>query len=71
MHGHEVNSRVWMLGQAFSDFFPMMCTDTIVHKMNGVDALVNLRIQRFQKGDEFPLTLPRLVPPYVIVVSGS
>jgi hypothetical protein len=63
MHGREVHSKAWMLDQAFSDFFPMMCTDTVAHKMNGVDALVNLRIRRLQKRDEFPLTLPRMVPP--------
>jgi hypothetical protein len=47
MHGREVHSKAWMLGQAFSDFFPMMCTDTVAQKMNDVDALVNLRIRRF------------------------
>lgn len=41
----------------------MMCTDIVTHEMNDADAFVNVCIQDFQKGQEFPLTLPfRTVP---------
>ena len=45
----------------------MMCADMIAHEMNRLDVVANLRIQLFQKGDEFLLTLtgvtlPKTVP---------
>src|SRR5262244_2941736 len=59
----EVHDKARMVGEPFSDVFPMMRADMVAHEMNGADALVNLRIQRFQKSAEFPLPLPlRTVP---------
>lgn len=36
----------------------MMRADIVAHEMDGTDALIDLQIQRFQKGYAFPLPLP-------------
>jgi len=41
----------------------VMRADIIAHEMNRVDVVVNLRIQLFQKGDEFLLTLAGVTLP--------
>src|SRR5919197_2195685 len=58
MHGREVHDETRMLGEPFADFFPVMGTNIVTHKMNRPDLLVNLPIQRFEKGDKFLLPLP-------------
>src|SRR5215216_1373268 len=58
MHGCKVQDETRMLGEPLADFFPVMGADIVALEMNGADTLVNLRLQRFQKGDAFPLTLP-------------
>jgi hypothetical protein len=65
-----VHHKAWMLGQPFSDFVPMMRADIVAHEMNGVDVLVNLRIQHFQKGDAFPLALPLKTLPIDLARTG-
>ena len=56
MNRREVKGKARMLHQPFSDFFAMMRTDMIAHEMNRLDALVNLRVPLFKKGDELLLT---------------
>jgi hypothetical protein len=41
----------------------MMRTDIIAHQMNRADALVDFHIHRFEKGHEFPLSLPFITVP--------
>ena len=57
MNRREVKGKARVFPQPFSDFFAMMRTDIIAHEMNRLDALVNLRVQLFKKGDELLLTL--------------
>src|SRR5262245_43533750 len=58
MHGCTVPDDTSMLGEPWADFFPVMGPDMVAHARNGADTLVNLRLQRVQKGEAFPLTLP-------------
>lgn len=58
MHWREVHDKAGMMREPLSDFFPMMRTHIVTHKMNRMDALVNLHIHRVEKGHEFPLPLP-------------
>src|SRR5918992_341236 len=59
-----------MMRQPLLDLFPMMRTDMVAHEVNGTDPLVNLRIQRFQKSDEFPLPLPLITVPIDLARAG-
>jgi hypothetical protein len=52
-----------MVHQPVEAFFAVMRADIIAHAMNRVDVVVNLRIQLFQKGDEFLLTLAGVTLP--------
>ena len=48
----------------------MMRPDMVTHEMNDAEALVNLCIQDFQKGHEFPLTLPFVTLPINLAGTG-
>lgn len=48
----------------------MMRADIVAHEMDGTDALINLQIQRFQKGDVFPLPLPVITVPIDLARTG-
>jgi hypothetical protein len=63
VHWREVHDKAWMMSEPFSDLFPMMCTDIVAHQMNRADALVDFYIHRFEKGHEFPLSLPLITVP--------
>ena len=58
-----MKDKAWMFHQPVEDFFAVMCADIIAHEMNRADVMVNLRIQLFQKGDEFLLTLTGVTVP--------
>ena len=58
-----MKDKAWMFHQPFAYFFAMMCADMIAHEMNRLDVVANLRIQLFQKGDEFLLTLTGVTLP--------
>src|SRR5918995_633431 len=63
MHGREVQDKARMMSYPVSNLFPMMRTDIITHEMNHVDVLIDFHIHRFEKGDEFPLSLPVITVP--------
>lgn len=52
-----MEDKAWMFRQPVAYFFTVMCADIIAHEMNRLDMVTNCRIQLFQKGDEFLLTL--------------
>jgi hypothetical protein len=71
MHPCEVHNNARMLGEPLPDFFPVMrCSDVVAHQMNGMDAPAEFCVQRFQKGDESPLTLPFITVPIDLVRPG-
>jgi hypothetical protein len=59
----QVHHKSWMLDSPLPDFLAVMCADIIAHEMNRLDMGDNLRIQLFQKGDEFLLALARVTLP--------
>jgi hypothetical protein len=63
MHGREVHNNARRVGYPLLNFLPMRRTDMVAHEMDGTDALINLQIQRFQKGNAFPLPLPVITVP--------
>lgn len=58
MHGREVQDETQMLGEPWADCFSMMGTDIVIHKVNRVDLLVNVPVQRAERGDKFLLWIP-------------
>jgi hypothetical protein len=48
----------------------MMRTDIVTHEMDDADGRVNLRLQRLQKGDEFPLPLAFITVPIDVTRTG-
>ena len=58
-----MKDKTWMFHRPLEAFFAVMCADMSAHEMNRVDVVVNLRIQLFQKGDEFLLTLAGVTLP--------
>jgi hypothetical protein len=70
MYGRKVHHKARMVDEPFLDFLPMMRTDIVTHELDGADGLVNLRIQRLQKGDEFPLPLAFITVPIDVTRTG-
>ena len=56
-HRREVKDQAEVLGEPLADCLAVVRTDMIAHEMNRLDRGDNLRVQLFQKGDEFLLTL--------------
>jgi hypothetical protein len=59
----KVHHTAWMLDEPRPDCLAVMCADMIADEMNRLDRGDNLRVPRFQKGDEFLLTLARVTWP--------
>ena len=70
MHGRAVHHNARMVGEPWLNFLPMMRPDVVAPAMDGTDARINLQIQRFQKGQAFPLPLPVIPGPIDLARPG-
>src|SRR5215510_16027342 len=70
MHWCEMHDEPRMFGEPLADFFAMMGADIVAHEVNRADRRVKLRVQCFQKGDEFPLPLPVITVPIDLARAG-
>jgi hypothetical protein len=65
-----VHDEARMVGEAFSDFFPIIRTDMIAGEMNRTDVGINFHVQRFQKGDASLLPLAFITVPTDLARTG-